>query len=122
MYLNLLYTCTVLCYQMCVYNRSGKSDELKARADLITAYTHSWTEKSPRLQCYDFETGEPVTIELPLGEGPSEYAERMYRKARKLKRSVAVLDNLVKKVKYNAPYYLFPNFFSYHTSCSSPPS
>lgn len=81
-----------------------KADQLKAQGDLITSYTHSWVDKHPTLQCYDFATGEPIVVDIPYGTTPSEYAQRVYKKARKLKRSVAVLENLLVRTRGHLAY------------------
>jgi predicted ribosome quality control (RQC) complex YloA/Tae2 family protein len=78
--------------------RGEKSEDLKNKADLITSFTHAWTPKSPSIDCYDFLTGELVVIPLPMGKNPSDYAMSLYKKSRKLKRSVKVLENFITKV------------------------
>lgn len=58
------------------------------------------------MQCYDFITGEPKIVPIPIGTSPSEYAKKLYMKAKKLKRSLKVLENLVKKTRLHIDYLL----------------
>jgi hypothetical protein len=44
-----------------------------------------------------------VTVNIPYGSTPSEHAQRLYKKAKKLKRSIATLDGLLAKVRLWAP-------------------
>lgn len=89
-----------------LYVRGEKCEDLKALGDLITSFTHSYKEKSQVLQCYDFTTGEPKEISIPLGMTPSDYAKSTYLKAKKLKRSLKVLENLIKKTTLHVDYLL----------------
>jgi predicted ribosome quality control (RQC) complex YloA/Tae2 family protein len=86
--------------------KGEKCDDLKALGDLITSFTHSYKDKSQSLQCYDFITGEPKVVAIPIGTTPSEYAKKLYMKAKKLKRSLKVLENLVKKTRLHIDYLL----------------
>lgn len=58
------------------------------------------------LQCYDFITGEPKMVPIPLGVTPSDYAKSIYMKAKKLKRSLKVLENLIAKTSLHVDYLL----------------
>ena len=84
--------------------RGEKCEELKALGDLVTSFTHSYKEKSQILQCYDFITGEPKIIQIPVGVTPSDFAKSAYMKAKKLKRSLKVLENLIAKVTLHVDY------------------
>ena len=87
-------------------DRGEKCEDLKALGDLVTSFTHSYKEKSQVLQCYDFITGEPKIIPIPLGVTPSDYAKSIYMKAKKLKRSLKVLENLIAKTALHVDYLL----------------
>lgn len=84
--------------------RGEKCEDLMALGDLVTSFTHSYKEKSQVLQCYDFITGEPKSIQIPLGVTPSDFAKNAYMKAKKLKRSLKVLGNLIAKVTLHVDY------------------
>lgn len=84
--------------------RGEKCEDLMALGDLVTSFTHSYIEKSQVLQCYDFITGEPKIIQIPVGVTPSDYAKSAYMKAKKLKRSLKVLENLIAKVTLHVDY------------------
>ena len=88
---------------LCIF-RGEKCDDLKALGDLITSFTHSYEEKSQVLQCYDFITGESIIVPIPLGATPSDHAKNMYLKAKRLKRSLKVLDNLITKASLHMDY------------------
>lgn len=49
------------------------------------------------LKCIDFESGEEVEISIPQGSTPALHAQSLYKKAKKLKRSVEVLESLFGK-------------------------
>ena len=84
---------------------SGKAEDLSYEADLVTAYIYAWRPKlSSSLQCVDFNSGETVEIGIPTGLTPTEYAEKLYAKARKLRRSIASLSPLIEEIKRQLDY------------------
>ena len=101
LHLNPLYQLTRLNYLL---YRGEKCEDLKALGDLITSFTHSYVEKSQVLQCYDFITGESIIVDIPIGITPSDHAKNMYLKAKRLKRSLRVLDNLIIKASLHMDY------------------
>ena len=81
------------------YNFSEENlSMITQKADLITAYLYSWDEKSRKLDCIDFSTQEVVDISIPYDQSPQSYAKKLYVKARKLKRSISILNILMEKV------------------------
>jgi predicted ribosome quality control (RQC) complex YloA/Tae2 family protein len=68
---------------------------LSSQADLITAFMYAWKPKSPTLECFDFTTGEPIEVVVPAGSTPSELSDKLYSRARKLRRSVVALQQLL---------------------------
>ena len=84
--------------------RSGKASELSAKADLITAYTYAYKKGQPFISCVDFDTGEPVDIPLPPGILPNQLADKLFAKARKLRRSVIALRALLNEVDVQLNY------------------
>ena len=83
----------------------GKSEDLSYEADLVTAYIHTWRPKhSSSLECVDFNSGETVEISIPTGLTPTQYAEKLYAKARKLRRSVRSLSSLIEEIKPQLDY------------------
>ena len=75
---------------------------MKALGDLITSFTHSYQDKSQVLQCYDFITGEPILVPIPIGVTPSDHAKNMYLKA---KVSVSVSVCVFERVCMNECVY-----------------
>ena len=50
------------------------------------------------LECTDFVTGEPVSIPVPQGIFPAELAQQLYKKAKKLRRSTEIMQELCQQV------------------------
>ena len=85
--------------------QGGKSEDLSYEADLLTAHIHAWRPRqSSSLQCTDFNSGETVEISIPTGLTPTQYAEKLYAKARKLRRSVKSLSSLIEEIKPQLAY------------------
>jgi predicted ribosome quality control (RQC) complex YloA/Tae2 family protein len=88
-----------------------KATEIRNQGDLIIAYTHTWKHgtypligRSEVLECFDFESGDPVEIVIPEGKTPSEYASLLYKKAKKLTRSQIVTNELISKLNVHVDY------------------
>lgn len=83
----------------------GKADELSYEADMVTAYTFAWNPKvSNVLECIDFNSGRTVEISIPAGVTPTQYAEKLYARARKLRRSITSLTALLLEIKQQLAY------------------
>ena len=77
---------------------SEKSDVLFHKADLITSFMHTWSDGDSSLVCYDFDTGKEIEVSIPAEKSPASYAESLYKKSRKLKRSREISDILLTKL------------------------
>merc|ERR1712146_743923 len=77
---------------------SGAID-LRVQADLVTAHIYSWDKRSSSLTCYDFQTGQPIIVELPDNITPAEYASLLYKRARKMERSIEFLRILMPRAE-----------------------
>lgn len=64
---------------------------------------YSWKDKSKTLECQDFTTGDTIIINLP-DCSPAEYAQRLYKSAKKLRRSTAVYEALLKQITIHYDY------------------
>eukprot|EP01041_Mallomonas_annulata_P008607 gene8607-17760_t len=99
--------------------------QLRAKADLLTSFAHTWASPSTEVRCIDFFTNEPVIITLPEGKyssnnnnnnggssngnsigiggdkdiGPMDYANQLYKEAKKLQRSESSLKQLVLRAR-----------------------
>jgi len=78
---------------------AGKAEEHQYKADLLTAYTHTWKKGDPEVNCEDFTTGSLVKIPIPEGQTPVEVAQSLYKKSKKLKRSVEVVKPLLEQAE-----------------------
>jgi len=61
------------------------ADGLIARAQMITANIYRLQKGIPRFEAADFSTGEPVSIALDIMLTPAQNAQKLYKKAAKLK-------------------------------------
>jgi hypothetical protein len=52
-----------------------------------------------------------VDISIPYDQSPQNYAKKLYVKARKLKRSINILNVLIEKVRHIRYLYTFHLFF-----------
>lgn len=83
--------------------REGKADSLRNMGDMITSFLYSW-DGGQALQCQDFETGADITIDLPQGVSPATHSQSLYKQSKKLKKSIDVVETLLKKVEYFLAY------------------
>lgn len=72
---------------------------LQTRADLLTTYAYSWKEGDTSVQCYEFESGEPLLLPVREGWSAAEEAQDAYKKIRKLKRSIQAVKPLIEQVR-----------------------
>ncbi|CAM9456366.1 unnamed protein product [Choristocarpus tenellus] len=75
-----------------------KVAELNLRGDLLTTYGHAWQQGQEHVDCFDFETGEPVRLEIDPLKTPVEQAQTCYKLGKKLKRSASVVRELLEQV------------------------
>lgn len=57
-----------------------------------------------QLDAEDWESGEPVSIQLDADASPSEQAEGLYRRARKLRRAVDAVAPLLEAAQQEVEY------------------
>ena len=68
---------------------------MKTAADEIMAYLHGYVAGSNTMEVFDFTTGEARTIEIDPLIGAKDTAEKLYKKARKRKRTKAQVEPLL---------------------------
>ena len=49
------------------FSQNKKVSELNRRGDLLMTYGHAWKYGQTHVECEDFDTGEPVSVEVPRG-------------------------------------------------------
>lgn len=69
---------------------SAQIPELQARADQITANLYRLKKGMREFEGINYETGEPVTVELDVSETPAQTAQRLYKRIAKYKRAAAL--------------------------------
>ena len=79
-------------------------EKTKIKADEIMAYLHAYEAGSASMTVYDFETGEPREIEIDPLIGPNQTAEKLYKKARKRKRTAAAVEPLLESARSELRY------------------
>ena len=67
----------------------------KIKADEIMAYLHAYEQGSSSMTVYDFETGEAREVAIDPLIGPNATAEKLYKKARKRKRTASAVEPLL---------------------------
>ncbi|GLC41662.1 hypothetical protein PLESTB_000691300 [Pleodorina starrii] len=85
-------------------SESGRSEEIRRVADLITANLYRIPAGSATAVVEDWETGEPLTLELDASKPPVATAEALYRKARKLRRAIDVVQPLLDEARAEVAY------------------
>ncbi|GLI67503.1 hypothetical protein VaNZ11_011705 [Volvox africanus] len=83
---------------------SGRSEEVQRLADLITANLYRIPAGSATAMVEDWETGQPLTLELDPTKPPVATAETLYRKARKLRRAVDAVQPLLEEARAEVVY------------------
>ena len=104
---------------------TSKVDEMQTLAELITANLHSYipprysssssssrassststtsSSVSPApppssMRCTDFASDRDILVPLPNGESAGDYAQRLFAKARKMRKSIPLLQSLLLQV------------------------
>eukprot|EP00879_Flechtneria_rotunda_P020093 GHRR01021133.1.p1 GENE.GHRR01021133.1~~GHRR01021133.1.p1 ORF type:complete len:570 (+),score=174.79 GHRR01021133.1:640-2349(+) len=77
---------------------------VQKEADIIVANIYRIPEGASQLQAEDWDTGQPVTLQLDPPKSPMEQAEVLYRKARKLRRAVAAVKPLLAAAQQELEY------------------
>ncbi|CAM9114484.1 unnamed protein product [Chrysoparadoxa australica] len=78
--------------------------ELIRTGDLLSTYGLSWKPGDPDVVAYDFETNEEVRVPITPGRSPIEEAQRSYQKAKKLKRSIVIVKELLETALEQTAY------------------
>ena len=73
-------------------------------ADLVTAYAYSYDKNNKVLRCHDFSTDAVVNIPIPTELSATEYAQKLYKKYKKIKRSENILNELRSKAENYVEY------------------
>jgi predicted ribosome quality control (RQC) complex YloA/Tae2 family protein len=83
---------------------SAAAEELRAQADLLTAYLHLWQSGMSEMILTDFATEQPVTIPLNPEKSGSQNAQSLYKKYQKLKRAQSIVLPLLSAVQAELDY------------------
>ncbi|EFJ52975.1 hypothetical protein VOLCADRAFT_78603 [Volvox carteri f. nagariensis] len=83
---------------------SGRTEEVRRLADIITANLYRIPAGSPSAVVEDWETGEPLTLQLDPTKPPVATAEALYRKARKLRRAIDAVQPLLEEARSEVAY------------------
>ena len=83
---------------------SERAEEPKRVADLLMAHMHEWTAGATSIQLPDFETGEPVTIQLDPEKTAIANAQRYYKRHQKQKRARDAVTPLMTEVMAEIAY------------------
>ena len=70
-------------------------EKTKTAADEIMAYLHGYVEGSNVIEVYDFETGEARSVAIDPLVGAKATAEKLYKQARKRKRTASAVEPLL---------------------------
>ena len=70
-------------------------ESTKTAADEIMAYLHGYVEGSSVIEVYDFETGEARSVAIDPLVGAKATAEKLYKRARKRKRTAGAVEPLL---------------------------
>jgi predicted ribosome quality control (RQC) complex YloA/Tae2 family protein len=83
---------------------SQDAEALRSQADLLTAYLHLWQSGMSRIVLNDFETDQPVSINLNPEKSGSQNAQSIYKKYQKLKRAQTIVLPLLSAVQAELDY------------------
>ncbi|CBN77904.1 conserved unknown protein [Ectocarpus siliculosus] len=84
--------------------QEDKVSELNRRGDLLMTYGYDWEYGQTHVHCEDFDTGEPVSIEIPRDKTPIDVAQEAFKLGKKLKRSAAVVKELLDRANAQILY------------------
>lgn len=84
--------------------QSDRADEYKQRADLLMAHLQDWQPGMKAITLADFETGEPITIDLEPEKNAVQNAQSLYKRHGKLKRARGAVEPLLAEVKAEIEY------------------
>lgn len=84
--------------------QSDQADEYRQKADLLMAYLQDWQPGMQQIILPDFETGEPVEINLQPDKNAVQNAQNLYKQHQKLKRARAAVEPLLLEVQTEINY------------------
>ena len=85
-------------------NDSDQADRYRVKADLLMAYLHEWKPGMSKIQLQDFESGEPVTLDLNPEKNAVQNAQSFYKRHQKLKRTRDAVMPLLQDVEMELHY------------------
>ena len=83
---------------------SDQAERYRVKADLLMAYLHQWTPGMSKIQLQDFESGEPVTLDLNPEKNAVQNAQSFYKRHQKLKRTRDAVMPLLQEVEAELHY------------------
>ncbi len=78
--------------------------QVKQQADLLMAHLHQWEPGMSAIELIDFESQEPVTIDISPEKNAVQNAQALYKKHQKLKRSRGAITPLRDAVQAEIDY------------------
>ncbi len=84
--------------------QSDRADEYRQQADLLMAHLQDWEPGMKLINLPDFDTGNPVTINLEPEKNAVQNAQSLYKRHQKLKRARTAVEPLLKEVKAEIEY------------------
>jgi predicted ribosome quality control (RQC) complex YloA/Tae2 family protein len=85
-------------------DQSALADEYRQKADLLMAHLHQWEPGMKSMTLADFETGEPIEIELDPEKNAVQNAQGLYKQHQKLKRARSAVEPLLAQVDREIQY------------------
>lgn len=83
---------------------SEEAEQYRQQADLLMANLHQWKPGMKKIILADFETLEPITIQLNPEKNAVQNAQTLYKKHQKLKRArqavIPLLDETLTEINY----------------------
>ena len=84
--------------------KSNQADKYRQQADLLMAHLHQWKPGMKLITLPDFETGEPIKIDLNLEKNAVQNAQVLYKLHQKLKRARGAIEPLLQEVQAEIQY------------------
>lgn len=84
--------------------QSEKADEYRTKADLLMAYLQDWKPGMEEITLADFETNQPVKIQLQPDKNAVQNAQNLYKQHQKLKRARIAVEPLLAEVNAEIEY------------------
>ena len=84
--------------------QSQQSDEYRTQADLLMSYLQEWEPGMEEITLADFETNQPVKIQLKPDQNAVQNAQKLYKQHQKLKRARTAVEPLLAEVNAEIEY------------------